>query len=429
MRILHVVHHFPPESIAGCERYVLELVQAQATAGHHVHVLTRSIMSIDDGVLDDWDARNRVSVSRVWDERPYMDDWYQFHVEAAENDFATLVREFKPEVVHLHHWLSLSLTLLGRVDLSTRCVVITIHDLFGTCPTGHRILPDGGLCERDVNIDNCYPCLLISGDRPTPFSTDPEELSTMLAQRTRALDREFLSADRIVFADDGFRRFYRRFRHIDDDRTRVVPLPVADLPAQSPPANPERIHIGYFGSINKWKAPHLLLEAIRLLPEWSKTRISVTILGMILHTDYREKLFDLATGLDVVFHDGFYDLHRLPEFAFDFCVFPSTHFESYSFVVSEAIKMEVPLVVSDTGAPAHRIGDCGLTFRQGDARDLSEKIAQLIASPSLRTRCRDACRTHKARLPDMPEHAARLASLYEDVLRAKSAVHVDRKTS
>ncbi|MBL8766854.1 MAG: hypothetical protein JNL94_05805, partial [Planctomycetes bacterium] len=58
MKILHVVHGYPPEVIGGTELYVARLAREQRRAGHEPHVFAGSLewrkdLEVEKSVVDD----------------------------------------------------------------------------------------------------------------------------------------------------------------------------------------------------------------------------------------------------------------------------------------------------------------------------------------------------------------------------------------
>lgn len=62
-------------------------------------------------------------------------------------------------------------------------------------------------------------------------------------------------------------------------------------------------------------------------------------------------------------------------------VVPSLGGEVFGLVVAESMSRGLPVVVSDLGALTEVLGDSGLTFRTGDAEDLSAMIRRLLDHP------------------------------------------------
>jgi glycosyltransferase involved in cell wall biosynthesis len=64
-------------------------------------------------------------------------------------------------------------------------------------------------------------------------------------------------------------------------------------------------------------------------------------------------------------------------------VVPSLGGEVFGLVLAENMSRGLPVVASNLGSFVEVLGDAGLTFRAGDAKDLAEKILRLLDNPSL----------------------------------------------
>ncbi len=157
LRILMIVHGFPPRETAGTEQHALQLRTSLIARGHAVHVLsaTRSpgahqySLETQDGITR---VVNNVTTRRLAD---------------AEQD-ATMDRiaqevalDFRPDIVHIHHIQFLSSSM--RFDAP---VVVTLHDRWGWCAAGGLGMRPGDIPCHDAQPADCATCA--SAWRPTP---------------------------------------------------------------------------------------------------------------------------------------------------------------------------------------------------------------------------------------------------------------------
>jgi phosphatidylinositol alpha-mannosyltransferase len=64
-------------------------------------------------------------------------------------------------------------------------------------------------------------------------------------------------------------------------------------------------------------------------------------------------------------------------------VVPSLGGEVFGLVLAENMSRGLPVIASNIGCFAEVLGDAGLTFRVGDAKDLARQIARLLDDPAL----------------------------------------------
>jgi glycosyltransferase involved in cell wall biosynthesis len=103
-------------------------------------------------------------------------------------------------------------------------------------------------------------------------------------------------------------------------------------------------------------------------------------------------------------------LRRLAQDA-DVAAFPSFARESYSLVVDEALRLGLPVLVSDRGALSERIGARGMVLPAGDEQAWGAAIARLASDRAEVGRMRAA--PHRP-LVSPDEHSERLLALYAE---------------
>jgi glycosyltransferase involved in cell wall biosynthesis len=176
------------------------------------------------------------------------------------------------------------------------------------------------------------------------------------------------------------------------------------------------LRILHFGNLCRLKGVEVLVEAVRRVVA-SGRRVDLVLAGKAV-----EAGLDLE-GARVV---GPYDATRLRTLAqdADVVVLPSLARESYGLVVDEALRLGLPVIVSDRGALAERIGGRGLAVVAGDVDALAGAISRFADDAA-------AVASYRAApLPDLltPEdHAQSLLVVYRrasDLPRAR--VDVER---
>src|SRR6185503_13699434 len=100
MKILHLLHSFPPESRGGTETYVLTLARAQRAAGDDAVVLAGSESPAHARAPETIEG---VPVSRL--PPPARDPYPLDGLDpAARAGIERIVREGGFDVAHVHHW-------------------------------------------------------------------------------------------------------------------------------------------------------------------------------------------------------------------------------------------------------------------------------------------------------------------------------------
>lgn len=142
--------------------------------------------------------------------------------------------------------------------------------------------------------------------------------------------------------------------------------------------------IVYVGRLVSDKGADLLLDALQILKAQS-IEPSCTIIGDGPERSSLEKQAELA-GLDtqVRFAGFLRGEHLYAELArHRIMAVPSRWKEPFGVVALEGIASGCALVGSDAGGLPFAIGPCGLTFPNGNAEELAERLKTLLAGPGL----------------------------------------------
>ncbi len=406
MRILHLVHNFPPEFRGGTEQYVASLAVRQRDVGNQVTVVCGSDQGSGaaDSASHPWteEAWQGVSVKRL---KRTVDEPFGvlFRPPRLAKAVTDWVRTYQPDLVHLHHWFQLGDEILST--LPDCPVVASLHDSYVACPRFFFLRPDGGYCGSDlpVPVSRCVDCVGVDDGEAN--------LSGRLEERRAGFQRE-LGRVSVALAPSHYHAdVLRRSGVVPGELLRVLPLGIAPLqsgPRQDRAGGPLRLV--NFGNLSRIKGIDALLRvAAKLPPE----RFRLDLYGSRAADD-AQLLEALAEGLPVTFH-GAYDRTDLAAQAgkFDLAVFPSRAFETYSLVVEEAVALGVPVVVSDRGALPERVGDFGRVVSMQDDRSLEQTLKELVERPELVDALR---REIPETYQDVNTHEEQLAAIYREVI-------------
>ncbi|MEM3565497.1 MAG: glycosyltransferase family 4 protein [Candidatus Bathyarchaeia archaeon] len=147
--------------------------------------------------------------------------------------------------------------------------------------------------------------------------------------------------------------------------------------------NPEEKIILFVGTIHPFKDPLTLIKSFSIIAkEQNKIRLILVGEGKL-----RPKILELAKNFKLL---DKISIHRRLKFdelvlfyrAADVFVLPSIN-EGLGIVTLEAMASGTPCIVSNSGASPEIVQDCGLIFKQGDYRDLAEKILQVLEDENL----------------------------------------------
>ncbi len=264
MRILQIVHGFPPEFIAGTERYCETLSRRLLECGHDCLVLAGSERSAPETTLATVN-QDGLLVTRYLRAGVCRRRWTEEYNPEADGLARRLLALVRPDIVHLHHWLNLTNNLVAICADQGIPAVVTLHDLWISCPRVHRIRWDGQFCADPPATAPCVTCAERGAWQ------GEEEIRRALALRREMVGLELALAAAIIVPSQAHRDFLLGLLDLPADRLIVLPhgsipsvvarkdrgdeLGVADRP----------LRVGHWGYLVYPKGTHLLLEAVRQL--------------------------------------------------------------------------------------------------------------------------------------------------------------------
>lgn len=423
LRILYVVHGFPPETWAGTEIYTYNLAVEMQRRGHAVTVLARvpAGASVAEGGAEDFALDESefqgLRVLRMTHRLAHKSIRESYQHARAEALLRRLLARERFDVVHFQHLIHLSAGLVHVAREQGIPTVITCNDYWAICARVQLIRPDGVRCEENMG-SGCYLCVKEKGlahiprlkrlDRvATPFlrsfahgAKRGGSLSARVARRWEGfpdlsarhdyVTRAFASADLCI----GPSRFLRqklldtgafdphRFLYSDYGMRTDYLRALAKKP------DPQgRVRFGFVGSLVWYKGGETLLRAMQRL---DPARAVLNVHGDFKpEKDEHHASLQRLAGSNVQFL-GRFDNSRLSEVyaEIDVLIVPSIWFENSPLTIHEAFLTHTPVVASDIGGMAELVRDGvdGLHFKAGDAHDLAAKLARFVDEPDLRER-------------------------------------------
>ena len=154
MKILHLLHSFPPESNGGTETYVAQLARAQLESGDRALVVSGSQREGAQPIREP----GRPEVLRLPHPPPEAVD-LSGRSRGAREHLAAIAREERPDVLHLHHWHQLTTDAVACFAAAGVPTVVSLHDFYLHCPLFFCLPDDRHLCPPDVDRGTCARCV------------------------------------------------------------------------------------------------------------------------------------------------------------------------------------------------------------------------------------------------------------------------------
>lgn len=410
-RVLHLVHGWPPWSSAGTELYAAWLARRQARY-REVAVYSRiedpqrargdAIELLDEGI------RVRLVVNNFTQRDPFSRNALRDRL--VESDFARLLEEIQPRLLHVHHLAGHVLALPGIAARRGIPIVFQLQDWWQPCARAN-------LCDRWRHLcsgpapGKCAACLPMTGLPPAPL------LNRLLYRYRDALVRRALChADAFV---TGSRFLHQSYLHLGylrpDDSVTVVPYGIETTPPAPRHREPGKpLRFGYIGSIGRHKGVHVAAAAFAGIDP-AEARLAIWG-DPAADPAYTRELRAIPGSESVDLRGSFTEERKPDVFAqIDVLIVPSIGLESFGLVAREAMHYGVPVLASDRGALLEMFegaAECGALFDPEDPASLRAWIERLIREPEILVRWVSALPSVKG----MEEHAGEIEQVYERVL-------------
>jgi len=404
MKIVQVVHGFPPHGVGGTECHVKRITEGLRDRGHSLRVYAGSVewresFQAERIALDGYD------LVRVHRSDLYFDRWDKAYNPLVEEHFRDLLRTFRPDLVHLHQWMRLTSNLCQVAAEEKVPAVATLHDLYTTCPRLFRLKPDASLCRDPVSLKHCAACLerwLFQGD---------EEIGLALEAFQVEMKGELRAASRLLAPSRSHAERLLAHGPWPDLEIEALPLGSGVDLRPAPRTNPgDPFRIVYFSHLYPFKGAEVSIRAF--LEMERRPEAELHLFGAEVLPDFAERMKDLARGAAVHFH-GPYRPEDLQSFPMDVIVFPTLAPESYSLILDEAAHLRVPLVASRIGALPERATESVALFEPGNFAELARILDSLIADPE---RLEAMRRAPPPAVLSLSEHLDRLERIYEEAV-------------
>jgi GT2 family glycosyltransferase len=440
VRVLHVVHGWPPWSHAGTELYAAWLVRRQA-AHREVTVFgriadpARARLGIGDALeLVDGGARVRLLV-RNFDERDPRSR-NALASRPVERDFARLLAEVRPQLVHVHHLAGHAASLPAMARRRGIPLLYQIQDWWTPCARANLCDSARRLCSGPAP-GKCAACLPLTGLPPAPAWN-----RLLYRYRAAATRRALRGAAAYVMGSRFIHDSYLRLGLLrPGDPVHVLPYGIELVPPARRPDGPTRppgipLRCGVIGSMLPHKGIHVAVAAFRgidpraaRLTVWGDPAIDPRYARELAALGARSggQAGDAAgTGPGdpaVTLAGPFEEACKAAVFGeLDVLIVPSLGLESFGLVAREALHHGVPVLASRRGAlpelfPTGGEEGAGALFEPGDPDDLRRWIDRLIADPELLA-------SWRRRLPAVKgadEHAEEIEEVYCAVLAGTSS--------
>lgn len=408
MRILQVVHGYPPQKRGGAELVTAALAQTLVQRGHEVTVFARTADPTAEEFAVREDApgtggHTGVRVVRVVNNLSHAAQFrLGYDHPFLDEAFHRALTDTRPDVVHVQHVIHLSGSVLRSSAQLGYPVVLSLHDFFFACARIHLVDNHARLCPGPDRGERCIACL-------------QAETSAAEARRRFRYFAQLLHIPQRVIVPSRFLadRMSDLFPFLEP-RLQVLAPGVMPLRQRHRAGREDgRLRVLYIGALVPHKGPQLLIPAVRGVPADS---VVVSLYGERAPDSpaYADQLEADAADLPIRFC-GTYRHDQLDAILaqHDVLVVPSLCEETFSLVTREALQAGLPVLAARRGALPEVIQDGvnGLLFEAENADDLRRCLERLRTD----TRLREQLTPASTPMRDPAAYAQDMEGVYEAV--------------
>ena len=386
MKILKIIHCFPPESMTGSEIYAYNLAK-ELSRNNRVSVFYRINNPCEKEykvLKGEYNGLTVYKINNTLKDCNSLENIY--NNRNIEEAFAAILDELKPDIVHIHHLLFLSVGIIEQIKRRNIPIIFTLHDYWLICPRGQLFKANLKICDNPVN-SNCLYCLgaglslkrlmkkifwvrsKISFSRR--FSPDLQNIVKnvdLFISPSHFLRNKFIKSgipeEKIIYSDNGMNlSFFNDIEKIKSDKIRF----------------------GFIGTLIPPKGVHILIEAFNKL-KGDKAVLKIYGKSPVNNGffDYYHKVKRMAAGnKNIRFMDVFDNKDVAKIFKeIDVLIFPSLWEENSPLVLHEAILAKTPAIASSIGGVDELIdNNNGLLFQANDSKGLFVHMKNIIVNP------------------------------------------------
>ncbi|MEW6075196.1 MAG: glycosyltransferase family 4 protein [Candidatus Omnitrophota bacterium] len=447
MRIVQVVHGYPPVNKGGTEVYT-SLLSRELSKKHRVFVFYR----LNNLRLKEYEivrtAENgltRIGINNTFRlcssfESTYCNEQVAFA-------FGRLLDEIHPDIVHLQHMLYLGAGIIGEARKRNIPLVCTLHDYWLLCAQGQFFRKNLNACDchRDNLCPDCVRFHLIIGThafRLYYFAKQnlPEPVFACVKNTYLALHRMCRLPSQDVSAIKKRSSYMKQamkeiaqficpsrflmdmFVQAGVPKEKMVHVPYGfDLRkfGSAKKSTNNVVRFGFIGNLIPAKGLDVLVRAFAGIPS-GRAKLYVygtqaaykSILGGYIHRVKNS----LRQNPNIIFK-GEFDNERIAEVLqeIDVLVVPSLWYENSPLVIQEAFGAGVPVIASDIGGIPElvRHKKNGILVEPGNSSSLCEAMEEVAHNPLLLEELK-----RNIVAPECIEsNAKRIETIYERILK------------
>lgn len=365
MKVLKVIHGFPPDYMAGSEVYSYRLVQAMAKKVRLVCVFSRVENQFAPAYTVYDECLDGIRIRRI--NKPDRDYTFEskFHDGNIDKLFQNYVEEIMPDVVHFGHLSHLSTDLVNIISEKFRLpIVFTLHDFWLLCVKGQLINQNNERCDGP-SVQKCFEC--------SPYKTSKNSVRQELKFMRQLVDKVdvFLVPSHTVrnfFISHGIPKEKLLYSQYGFDKSRI-PFKKRTYTTSS------QVKFGFMGRIIPTKGIATLIDA------FADIDANMFVYGGI---DENRKRYLKHSNIHFMGAYNNDDVDSILQ-SIDVLVVPSIWLENAPLTIQEAFLAGVPVIASNIGGMKELVRDNvnGYLFQVGEPDALKDIVLRIQNNPEI----------------------------------------------
>jgi len=238
--------------------------------------------------------------------------------------------------------------LLRKMKEKTEAkLTLLIHDFFSICPSPHLLNWKGVYCDIPEDLKECQKCLSLNTFINPLGIVDDQQRDIRIWREEWGKLLEI--ADCVLFPSESALALVKKVYSLQPKQIVVRPHKVPKLFDKKPVIDfTSGLNIGIVGVIHYAKGWKIVVEMAEIIDK-EKLNAKITVIGTLTN----------APAFKSLIITGPYQIPELPDLIescrVNICFLPSIWPETFSYVISELMQLEMPICCFNLGAQAERV--------------------------------------------------------------------------
>jgi glycosyltransferase involved in cell wall biosynthesis len=364
-----------PNFIGGAELIAHYQAKELKKLGHEVVIFTGDLTPYGHKHSLHKDFYDNLPVYRIYlDQQDYSPEYINFSHLDIEKKFEKILIHEKPDVVHVHNIIGLSMGIILVAKKLGIKTISTLHDHWGFCYKNTLIDNEEKICMDSSRCSQCMKTIEAGKFKNIPVRMRKDYFNYVFDNVDGFITPSQYLANTYIKNNFVKNKFFVIWNGLDINRfskIKKIPSPL--------------VRFTFIGHLGKHKGVHLIIEALNHLKKYKK-KIFLNVTGTgeelnnLQHQVEKYKLTNIVKFWGKVDHSQIENAYKET----DILILPSRWPENQPVSITEAMACSTPIIGTDIGGIPELVKNNknGYTFQINNSLDLSHKMEQFILNKS-----------------------------------------------